>query len=334
MDRLLFGKLLVFMLLLVSFNNLQGSKPYIQDTTQIHELTIYAVPSYSKLDWGSPARLYRTSIASFLMSRFAKYTYSIGHMLIKFESPVVDSVVYAAMRSTSNSEKIKLFMKEKIGLAILGVPMKGRLETKEEITALLNHYSKKGSGAAFIRYRLNRESALRVKEFLENFSKEGKSGFTPCNYYGGAFWPRYEKEGAGCSSFALSALEAAGVCIDNPEWRVEVNIPYSLIGGRYNKQKKVGSYDIESRRKWHSGKGVPNKDFFPFSIYDPTLVHNWIIRMFSHPVGGYYSDMREGFAGLVYDARGIKITDGDPVMVARKDSSIFIDLFKKNHLQN
>lgn len=334
MDRFLFGKLLFLILLSVSSGKLTGGNHYIQDTSQIHELTIYAVPSYSKLDWGSPARLYRTSIASFLMSRFVKYSYSIGHMLIKFESPVVDSVVYAAMRSTSNSEKIQLFMKEKIGLAILGVPMKGRLETKEEITSLLEHYSKKGSGAAFIRYRLSRESALRIKTFLENFSKEGKSGFTPCNYYGGAFWPRYEKEGAGCSSFALSALEAAGVCVDNPEWRVEVKIPYSLIGGRYNNQRKVGSYDIESRRKWHSGEGVANKDFFPFSIYDPTLVYNWILKMFTHPVGGYYSDMREGFAGLVYDARNIKIKDNDPVMMARKDSSIFIDLFRKNQLQN
>ena len=333
MNRLLFGKLL-FLPLLVSAVKLQGEIRYIQDTTQVHELTIYAVPSYSKLDWGSPARLYRTSVASFLVSRFVKYSYSIGHMLIKFESPVVDSVVYAAMRSTSNSEKIQLFMKEKVGLAILGVPMKGRLETKEEITALLGHYSKKGTGAAFIRYRLSRESALRVKTFLENFSRESKSGFTPCNYYGGAFWPRYEKEGAGCSSFALSALEAAGVCIDKPEWRVEVNIPYALIGGRYNKQKKVGSYDIESRRRWHSGRGVPNKDFFPFSIYDPTLVYNWIHKMFIHPVDGYYSDMREGFAGLVFDARSIKIEEGNPVMMARKDSSIFIDLFKKNHLQN
>lgn len=333
MNRLLFGKLL-FLILLVSTGKLQGESRYVQDTTQVHELTIYAIPSYSKLDWGSPARLYRTSIASFLMSRFAKYSYSIGHMLIKFESPVVDSVVYAAMRSTSNSEKIQLFMKEKVGLAILGVPMKGRLETKEEITALLGHYSKKGTGAAFIRYRLSRESALRVKTFLENFSKESKSGFTPCKYYGGAFWPRYEKEGAGCSSFALSALEAAGVCIDNPEWRVEVNIPYALIGGRYNKKKKVGSYDIESRRRWHSGKGIPNKDFFPFSIYDPTLVYNWIQTMFNHPVNGYYSDMKEGFAGLVYDARSIKIEAGEPVMMARKDSSIFIDLFRKNHLQN
>ena len=331
MNRLLFGKLLFYSLLLFSAGKMQGAEPYIQDTAKLHELTMYAIPSYSKLDWGSPARLYRTSIASFLVSRFVKYSYSIGHMLIKFESPVVDSVVYAAMRSTSNSEKIQLFMKEKIGLAILGVPMKGRLETKEEITALLDHYSKKGTGAAYIRYRLNRESALRVKTFLENFSREGKSGFTPCNYYGGAFWPRYEKEGAGCSSFALSALEAAGVCIDNPDWRVEVNIPYSLIGGRYNKQKRVGSYDIESRRRWHPGTGVPNKDFFPFSIYDPSLVYNWIIKMFSHPVDGYYSDMKAGFAGLVYDARNVKINSGEPVMLARKDSSIFIDLFRKNH---
>jgi hypothetical protein len=53
--------------------------------------------------------------------------------------------------------------------------------------------------------------------------------------------------------------------------------------------------------------------------------------MFSHPVDGYYSDMKAGFAGLVYDARNVKINSGEPVMLARKDSSIFIDLFRKNH---
>ena len=83
-----------------------------QDTTRVHELLLYTVPSFIKLDWSSPSSLLEKSIDSFILSRFSKKSYSIGHMIIVFNTPMADSSVKMAMRSTSNKEKIDLFIRD------------------------------------------------------------------------------------------------------------------------------------------------------------------------------------------------------------------------------
>jgi hypothetical protein len=296
-----------------------------QDTTRVHELLLYTVPSFIKLDWSSPSSLLEKSIDSFILSRFSKKSYSIGHMIIVFNTPMADSSVKMAMRSTSNKEKIDLFIRDGVGLGILGAPMSGRLETPEEIDEYLSFYQKRERRRiSFIRYILNDKSADRVLKFLSLYSGKENPEYRPYKLYGGEFWPRFKNEGAGCSAFAIATLDVAGIPVNNPEWYVSVNIPQNIVGGEYNKGRKVKGVDIEYSKRWHSGDGVANVDFFPYMVYDPSKLYDWIQNLLSNPVDQYKPYKIGRFKGVSYDARGI-IPDDEPIIIERKEPSVFVN---------
>jgi hypothetical protein len=310
-----------------------------QGKSSVHELTIYVVPSHSALSWESPSSIYRSSLVSFIKARFSKYPNSVGHMFIEFSTPLIDSVVLTGIRSTSSMEKVRLLNKEKIGMGIMGAPMGGRMESSADLREMIDYLSAKKMKIAFIKYTLNEQSALRVKEFLETFlgKKEGK--VNPGRHYGGAFWPRYENEGAGCSSFGLSALECAGVKIDTPGWKITVNIPASLVGGEYNNNRKVRRYKIDQAKKWHNGDGVEGVDYFEYNVYDPSLVYDWIINKRKNYNGSDPKNQIKGkdfhpgtinnIQGLTIDVSNISIPENEPVFLKRTKQSVFIDVYKK-----
>ncbi len=310
-----------------------------QEKSSVHELTVYVVPSHSALDWGSPSSIYTTSIKSFIKARFSKYPNSVGHMFIEFSTPLIDSVVLTGMHSTSSKEKLHLLIKEKAGMAIMGAPLHGEMENSAKLRGMIDYLSKKGEKIAFIKYTLNERSAIRIKEFLETFRCNVAGKFNPSKNYGGAFWPRYEDEGAGCSSFGVSVLEVAGININIPEWIIKVNIPATLVGGEYNNGKKVRRYKIEQVKKWHNEEGEEGVDFFEYKVYDPSLVYEWILQKRKNYIeynvennikGDSYSPIViNGIQGLYIDARSVSIPENEPVFLKRPKQSIFIDVYKK-----
>ncbi len=303
------------------------------DTSAIHELTIFVIPSHSKLNWESPSSLYRSSFVSYTKSLFHKNAYSIGHLFIELSTPILDSAILTSIRSTSNSEKRGLILRDKIGLGILGASLHGRMERREELIEILNHFAKKKK-IAFIKYRISYESALRVIEFISKFTSYDDNQFAPCNYYGGAFWPLYEKEGAGCTSFGLSAMQTAGLNTDIPEWQISVNIPINLVGGKFNNGQKVKKKSILRAYTWHNGKGEANVDFIPLNIYDPSLIYQWIIARLNkseqsvfYKVEGTNIKAKHIIPGLYIDSRNIPVRSDDPIFTQRKEHSLFIDVF-------
>jgi len=316
------------------------AKCSIIDTSSVHELTIYVIKSSSPLNWESPSSLYRTSLESYTKSLFSKNAYSIGHLFIELSTPLLDSVVLTSIRSTSGAEKRRLVIKEKIGLGLLGAVLHGRMETSEELTKKMDHFSKKKNGIRFITYRICEESARRIIEFLEKFTKKNGAKNKPCDFYGGAFWSRFENEGGGCTSFGMSAMEVAGLFNDYPEWRVSVNIPINLIGGEYNNGHRVKRGDILRAHSWYEGYGEENKDFVPITVYDPSLIFDWIdgqrniksivtevsIDNSGRPV--FRSGVKKGIPGLYVDSRKI-IPVEEPVFKQRIKPSVFINTFRK-----
>lgn len=327
-----FLKIVSLVLLLTGTLHAKGYEVIsFQDSSRVNELLLYSVPSYIPLNWSSPSTLMETSIDSFILSRFAKNTYSIGHMLIVLNTPLADSTVRMAMRSTSNSEKIRLFIKDGVGLGILGAPMKGRLESNSEIEEFIDYYqSNKRKKISFLRYLLNDKAAERVLKFFSIFSGDDDPDYRPYQYYGGDFWPRFENEGAGCSAFAIAALDAAGIPIDNPDWFVSVNIPENIVGGPYNNGKKVKGVDIEYARRWHNGEGTVNVDFFPYTVYDPSKLYNWIQKIYEEPEDGYKPWNIGRIRGLSYDARHIVPDLNEPIIKTRKKHSVFVSVFLEN----
>lgn len=325
--------LLTVILYIFSPDSAAGRSIADTDTSQVHELTIYVVPSLYKLDWSSPSSLLETSFKSYSIAVFRKNAYSIGHLFIELSTPLLDSVLLTSIRSTSGAQTRKLVLNERIGLGILGADLHGRMETRKELLQKISHFSA-SKKLAFIKFRLNKKSTERVIEYIRKFTSRSNNGHAPYDFYGGAFWPGFENEGAGCTSFGLFAMQAAGLSINYPDWMVSINIPMALVGGEYNNHSKVSRREIHRTHKWHNGSGVENVDYIPLSIYDPSLIYNWIIARtdkkdeFVPYIIKDFPGVRRSIKGLYMDARSVTVPENEPLFRQRSKSSLFIDVFK------
>ena len=329
--------ILVFFLLYAFFvqNRVWGQQSAEQE--EINELTIYVIPSHLYVNWDSPSTLYKTTALSWFYAKFHKYSYGVGHLFIELNTPLLKEPIMTSIRSTGNKEKKRMILKDKVGLGLIGAAMPGRMESREELSASIDYNVKKDREIAFIKYRINRSAALRIIEYINGFTQKGADSIAPCDFYGGGFWPRYEKEGAGCSSFGIVAMDVAGLKIDYPEWIHSVNIPSELLGGEFNKFRKVMISKIERSRTWYKGDGAANVDYFPFFIYDPTLIYDWIMKQRDSLASGtgkssnqfIPEEKKQGrgtIPGLYMDASSIAAPE-DPIFTKRKERSVFVDCF-------
>lgn len=293
-----------------------------------HELTIYVIRSVGPIDWGSPSTLYKSYVKAYVSHVFRKRMTLTGHLFIKLSTPLLEEPLYAGMSTPSRKERRILVLKEKIGLGVLGASMKSKLEQKNDLIRKIDYFSGKNE-IAFITYHLNEQSARRIIDFYNGFTSKSSLNSIPSDYYGGAFWPRYENEGAGCSAFGISMLDAIGILDEESKgWVRNVNIPMNLVGGKFNEMQKVSSRKIRKTTCWHDGSGIEEVDFVPFSIYDPSLMYDWIIqqRALSNKfrIPGYFLTEESVIPGLSADRRYVRISVEEPIFIQRKDSNLFI----------
>ena len=321
---------LSFTALLHSYAIDKKGSPY-----RFHELTIYALPSPVEFDWSSPSSLYHSYKQGYLASLLKANSYLLGHIFIKLTTPLIPEPVYAGMASASRREQKEKVMKDKVGMGILGIGLEGRMETAGELEEKINKFARKGCLAA-ITYRLNTEATKRILKFIEEFGSMNERGHIPKMHYGGAFWPLYENEGAGCSAFGMAMLELAGVLNGVMEaWKVEVNIPMDLIGGEINPGNRVSIKEIKRTLKWHDGSGTPNLDYATHWIYDPSLIYNWVVDQLSGAsdlsVTEYVDASTPLYPRLFVDATHVETDYARPVFTHRDNENIFIKHFLKNN---
>ena len=93
--------------------------------------------------------------------------------------------------------------------------------------------------------------------------------------------------------------------------------------------QKVKARNIKKRDHWHDGSGEENVDYIPFTIYDPSLIFNWILKQ--RQLKGELVPMeKDKIPGLYLDARKVSISEFEPIFIKRKKPSIFIDIFRKD----
>ena len=298
-----------------------------------NRLTIYVIPSAAPLDWQSPSTLYKSFFKGYVAKMLRSEKYLIGHLFIKLTSPLLEKPLLTGMRSASKREKKNLVMREKVGLAILGIGMKGRLEDPDELVKKIGYYSRKKEIAS-ITYLINDESVKRILEFYRIFTSKFNDKYSPADFYGGAFWPLYEYEGAGCTAFGMSMLDLAKITGNETNlWKVDVNIPMKLIGGELNHNLKVKTQQIKKTHEWASGTGVDTVDYVSFSIYDPSLIFNWINRQRELPdssrIGGYLPMSELSVPGLISDRTSVGVSENGPVIGTRNQNNFFIDHYLK-----
>ncbi len=319
----------IFSSLLLAGTN--ESKHYtLPDSDSSYELTIFVIPSYRPIDWSSPEKLLRTTVHSFIEASFNRNLYPIGHLFIELRDHNGNVRIRTSIASSEPSEQRRMILKDKIGLAMLGASVKGRMESVEELEKKINRFARR-EAISFINYKITPSAAERVIEYVYQFTSQDSLGNRASDRYSGSFWPRYKGEGAGCSAFGIAALELIGAEIDNPEWYVKVKVPYDLIGGVYNNQLKVSPADILKRRKWHDGSGEEGVDYYIHFIYEPSYIYEWILKQ----VNG--NNLPEGFLqstilapngrkirGLFFDATKFRTPD-DSIFKERERSCVFIN---------
>jgi hypothetical protein len=325
-----FSSALFFIALFTAYAETKEDNPY-----RFHELTIYVIPSPVELDWNSPATLYQTYRKSLLSAVLTGNPYSMGHLFIKLTTPLLEEPFFAGMSSVSRKEQKNWVYKEKAGLGVLGVGIRGIMEKGDKLN-LVKKTNIKRNRLVAITYRLSDIAAERVLRFIEEFEKKNDAGHLPSGYYGGAFWPLYEQEGAGCTAFGMAMLELAGIKQSEIEnWKHEVNIPMYLIGGELNPGNMVKIRDIKNAENWHNGAGEANSDFVKYSIYDPSLIFNWILEKLS---GSEKKTSLEYFDATTYttprlfsDIRDIEVDSEIPIFRPRYDENLFIYHFLKSN---
>lgn len=256
-----------------------------------HELVLFFYPSPG-INWQNPKGLTYTAARNTLLGR----PRSIGHVTILVRSP--DYFLLTGMTQLMQKEGRSEVLFEGYGLGILLHNFKGALEKQSKLIPELQKRSTKPGLLSYLRIKTNEQINARLREYFDSY-KENKFD----SFYGMKNRPLHG-EGSGCSAFAASFLEAAGILREEfrREWSRHFNIPHALIGGPIT-GTKVSVLDVIRRADRWAHENEPHEKGF---LWDPDLMHAWLIRTHDreirNPTNEYHSEKWNASPGLWMDA--------------------------------
>lgn len=298
------------------------------DTIDVHELTIYIIAPAVDINWSSPAALYKSVKKSYLKKVLHKQKRFLGHMAFCLSTGLLQKPLYVSIMPTGTKTMVKQMLKRKIGLGLLGFPFRAKMESEEHLKKSLDYNAKSGN-VVFIKYAINKNAAMRILDFLNVFSKGYNSKYAPNSFYGGAFWPLYEKEGSGCSALCLAALDIANVLTPEMDcWKAACKIPMDLVGGEINHNKKISLRSIRKAKHWYQQDSSGHTNFINFEIFDPLKVIHWVYKKRKENSSAYKAITMDKLQGLYFDGRNI-IAKEPPFIIKRQNPSVFINQYYK-----
>lgn len=230
---------------------------------QASELTVYVYPSPYGIQWKTPKALVRSALVNHFLSKSGPGSHEIGHISIELQCDSLDRIEKTGM-TDDGVEFSRFLIKDKMGLGILFQPLKGKLQTQEEVedSQVVRFKSKRIS---WLKLRISETACLRLNQYLEEFRSLGIE-----QVYGLPFRPRHQ-EGSGCSAFGISFLELVGFL--TPElksaWSRQIRVPVSLL----KKQSLIELLFGSVTNRW-ALDGEEAKEIF---FYDPDLIYEWIL---------------------------------------------------------
>lgn len=239
---------------------------------QAQELTIYTIPSPYGIDWDSPGKLLRSFIKnSTSKSPNGSNNFAIGHMMVELNYGQRHALVGTSARSGAEMRNNVLF--KGYGLGILFASIPGILQEKTENELYVKEGLQSGN-IAFMKYMIDSIVFERLWTYLDGYKQRSYY-----KIYNGKNKPR-QGQGAGCSAFAVSFLEVAGLMdiIPTNEWLINVYAPQYLIGGPPGENREVGLEEIYLRGRWAESQ---KESAQPISFYEPTLFFKYIQKMWA-----------------------------------------------------
>ncbi len=235
-----------------------------------NSLTLYIVPPPRPLNWSSPSQITSTTLLASISDSY----HSIGHVTAKVDcsSKGQRYRFWSGMTSSANNPSDKdLLFKDEIGMGILFYSYNGKLEQSSEIEDDLETAKNKFNRLITLKFLINEEHCERMRRYYEEFQMHRIS-----KYYGLAHRPRM-REGAGCTSYAMSYLEIAGIL--NPQLKAafskNIRVPESLIGGETHKVSINDLLYSDTAQGW-ANPSDQNRELF---FYDTQFMYDWAVSL-------------------------------------------------------
>jgi len=171
---------------------------------------------------------------------------------------------FTGMTSDNQKENRELILFRKRGLGVLFHQYDGYLESADFLDREREQRLKRGN-FSFVRFQLSLESYERARRYLHEYRARKVD-----RYYGLPHRPRHA-EGSGCSAFAVSVAEVAGVMNEELKrhWSLEVKVPERYL-------ENVPAWRLlwpnSQNLRWAEAQ-EPGKSVF---FYDPDRMHAWV----------------------------------------------------------
>ncbi len=266
-------------------------------------LTLYTIPAPHRFHWESPGRLAFSYIRNaFSNSTQGKYRHPIGHMMVHLKDSTREVIVGVSAVPHSGMTRKVLF--KGYGLGILFEKIKGKLDETEVNLPDIQQRSASGE-IAFLQFSVSPAAFDLLWKYYSDYKEKRLY-----KIYNGLNHP-FAGEGAGCSAFAFSFLDVAGlhdmvpfeICgIDRP-------VPFSLIHGPGDSGPKVSLFRLLFSRKWAAEK---DPQALHYRTYEPTWLYEWIRDTHSSiPLTGKVQQSWINRApGILIDCRDLPVPAG------------------------
>jgi hypothetical protein len=293
-------KVLIFVLLviLVSFNAVAQS-----DYKKSSSLTLVIFQSPHGISWKTPKKLLYTAAFNFMSKRNRK----LGHVasIIKCNGDDLGPkrAVYAGVVDKGGAN-IDLLLEDKLGLGVLFDSMPGRLETRSFLQKEIHEKAKTGKKITYIKHLISSKTCRRLVRYYDEF-KARKGEYK----YGLPNRPRY-MEGTGCSAFAMSFFELAGILNQRhyDQWSYNLKVPLKLIGSKHGQKVSIWKFlGVPLSRKWHKSSELYKSLFF----WDPDTMFKDTKRLIEYGLENPHASRNFGILktsnmrGLLYDSRNV-----------------------------
>ncbi|MCM0605736.1 MAG: hypothetical protein KA715_06560 [Xanthomonadaceae bacterium] len=232
-------------------------------------VTFYIVPA-PVMDWtnvGTISRTALTLIGNWFWTSVAKQESirPLGHSILAVHCGGERSMSAFTASDAMTDESAEWVNEKHAGLSVLFLKFPSQFESYEKMMKLLSDRYKTGK-ALFLKYLVSSAQCKKVQEYVSEFAKS-EAG----KWYGLSLDP-LKGEGAGCTSYVVSALIYAGIItpVQADQWALHRRIPQKYMGVPFNPGNEVHLKDLILTNAPFAHKNEPGRNLV---AQDPTRVY-------------------------------------------------------------
>lgn len=304
----------------------ESSRTYRAATALDHEphvftLTVHA-PTWP-IRFRSPRSLARSLLVAstgyLLHERYTQATgrtrafHMIGHAMAEVKSVAPDGhlrYLLAAVTEAGDGQTAKLMLREHVGYSLAAIGTRGRIEPFDEVARDIDEAAETRVRAVRVRFLISAGAAERMLAFFDEFARRRIH-----ETYSLAGLP-LDGTGAGCTSFVVAFLEAAGLLDDDwkDRWTVRLRVPEELFGdpARGDRVPPRRLLFGPRVRRWATA-GEPHR---LLAFYDTAAMYDWASGLAADRPTGPHSESDRvlsrhlGMPVVTIDLRGRPVPSG------------------------